>query len=291
MERVELNAGIVGYWHWPNAERRALPLIVMGHGFGSEWTFGTSETIADFTAAGFAVFTFDYRYYGESAGQPRQLLNVNKQLDDWRAVLAYVRGNPHIDNARLAIWGSSLGGGHALSIASEDYGVAAVVVQVPHCNATDSLKSVPLLALLKTTGHALYDACIGLFGGLHTIPILSDPGEIGAMTFPGWKEQGQRLVSEGSHWQNAMPARSMLSATRYSPEKVVRNIRCPVCIHYGRRDMGVPSVSVERTAAKIKTVELHPFDGDHFDVYYDPLRAAIVSEQLAFLRRVLAISA
>jgi len=38
---------------------------------------------------------------------------------------------------------------------------------------------------------------------------------------------------------------------------------------------------------KIKAVELHPFDGDHFEVYRDTLRAAIVSEQLGFLKRVL----
>jgi len=41
--------------------------------------------------------------------------------------------------------------------------------------------------------------------------------------------------------------------------------------------------SVERTATKLNKVELHPFDGDHFDVYHNPLRAMIVSEQLAFL--------
>jgi hypothetical protein len=49
----------------------------------------------------------------------------------------------------------------------------------------------------------------------------------------------------------------------------------------------VPPGSVERTAAKIERVELHPFDGDHFNVYHDPIRARIVSEQLAFLERLL----
>ncbi|MGD8356354.1 MAG: alpha/beta fold hydrolase [Methyloceanibacter sp.] len=288
MDRAELNSGVVGYWHWPNVDRRMLPLIVMGHGFGTEWTFGTSETISGFNAAGFGVFTFDYRHYGESAGEPRQLLNVKKQLDDWRAVLAYVRQDTRIDTTRLFIWGSSLGGGHALSIASEDYGVVGVLAQVPHCNVVDSLKNIPLAALLKTTAHALYDACIGLFGGLHTIPILNDPGRSGAMTFPGWKEEGLRLVPENSRWKNALPARSMLSVSTYIPEKAVRNIKCPVCIHYGKQDVGVPPGSVERTAAKIETVALHPFDGDHFDVYHDPLRARIMSDQLAFLKRILA---
>ncbi len=54
----------------------------MGHGFGAEWRFGTEETIHDFTTAGYAVFTFDYRYYGESSGQPRHLLNMKRQLAD-----------------------------------------------------------------------------------------------------------------------------------------------------------------------------------------------------------------
>jgi hypothetical protein len=44
---------------------------------------------------------------------------------------------------------------------------------------------------------------------------------------------------------------------------------------------------VERTATKLKKVELHPFDGDHFDVYHNPLQAKIASEQLGFLKRVL----
>ncbi len=286
MDRAELNSGIVGYWHWPDVDRRTLPLIVMGHGFGAEWTFGTSETIADFTSAKFAVFTFDYRHYGESSGEPRQLLSVKKELDDWRSVLAYVRRDDHIDISRLAIWGSSLGGGHVLSIASEDQDLSAAVAQVPHCNIIDTMKHIPLPALLKTTGHALYDSCFGLFGGLHTIPIMNDPGKTGAMTFPGWKEEGLRLVPEGSRWKNAFPARSMLSVSTYSPERVVRGIRCPVCIHYGRKDVGVPPGSVERTVAKIEDVKLHCFDGDHFDVYHDPLRARIASEQLAFLKRV-----
>ena len=260
------------------------PLIVMGHGFGTEWTFGTAETIADFTGAGFAVFTFDYRHYGESAGEPRHLLSVQKQLDDWRAVLAYVRGDDRIDDGRLAIWGSSLGGGHALSIAAEDHLVAAVAVQVPHCNAMDSMKRIPLAALLVTTAHALGDAFIGLFGGEHAIPILNDPGKTGAMTFAGWKREGLRLVPEASSWKNQIPARSMLSVVRYSPEKGVHRIRCPVCVHYGLKDVGVPPRSVERTFKRIRDAEVHPFDGDHFDVYFGARRQDVTEVQIAFLR-------
>lgn len=288
MERFELRIGgdtLVGYWHWPDGPETPYPVIVMGHGFGSEWTFGTAETIADFTRAGFAVVTFDYRYYGQSGGRPRQLLSVARQLEDWRTVLAHVRADARIDTGRLGIWGSSLGGGHALSIAAEDHGIAAVTAQVPHCNAKDALRTIPFTAMLGTTAHAVFDAVLGLFGAVHMIPILNEPGTTGAMTYPGWKAAGLRLLPEGSQWKNEFPARSMLSVTRYSPEKTAGGIQCPVCIHYGLKDVGCPPAAAERTAQKIHNHELHAFDGDHFDVYFGALREQIAAEQCAFFQR------
>ncbi len=294
MERTEfLSDGTtcVGHWFWPpSAGPEPLPVIVMGHGFSAEWTFGTAETIADFTAAGFAVFTFDYRHYGESAGQPRQLLYVGRELNDWRSALNLVRADQRIDPHRLCLWGSSLGGGHALTIASEDHGIVAAAAQVPHCSAMAAVQAVPLGAAVRTTAHALWDAMVCLFGGNHTIPILGDPGDVGGMTYPGWKEEVLRLKPTDSDWVNALPARSMLSIVRYSPGHRAAQIRCPVCIHYGLNDRGVPPASVEKTARKIPQVELHPFEGDHFDVYHGQVRADTVSDQIGFFARALKYS-
>jgi len=289
MERFEIGISgdvVVGYWHWPEETEIPHPVIVMGHGFGTEWRFGTAETIGDFTRAGFAVVTFDYRHYGESGGRPRQLLSVARQLVDWRKVLAHVRPDTRIDPKRLVVWGSSLGGGHARSIAAEDHGISAVLAQVPHCNALASLNNIDRSSVLRTTGHAFLDALAGLLGKVHTIPIVGGTGDTGAMTFPGWKSEGLRLVPPDSHWVNSLPARSMLSIIRYSPGKKVDRIRCPVCIHYGLKDLGVPPASVEKAAKRIPHVELHPFDGDHFDVYHGSLRDNLVSTQLGFIRRV-----
>jgi len=293
MERSEfLSDGLscVGYWHWPEKTREKLPVVLMGHGFGTEWRFGTEQTINDFIAGGFAVFTFDYRYYGESAGQPRHLLNVKRQLADWRNALTHVRLEPRIDAKRLVIWGSSLGGGHALSIASQDHDVAAVAAQVPHCNARASLKNIQISTLLRVTAHALLDTVLGWFGGVHTIPMLGEPDEPGAMTFSGWKAEGLRLIPRDSQWVNAIPARSMLSVIKYYPDKTVHQITCPVCIHYGRQDRGVPPQSVEEAARRIPDVEMHPFDGDHFDVYHGQLRAEITRNQVEFYNRVLSLA-
>jgi alpha-beta hydrolase superfamily lysophospholipase len=289
VERFEVDIGadrLVGYWHWPEGRaRKRRPAIVMGHGFGTEWTFGTSDTIRDFTEAGYAVVTFDYRHFGESGGRPRHLLLIHKQLEDWRSVLAYVRENDRIDPARLAVWGASLGGGHAMTMAAEKNGIAAAVLQAPHCSAFDAMSSYPTFNALVSAQHALLDLYIAPFGGVHKIPMINEPGRLGAVTFAGWAEEAKRFIPAGSDWQNEIPARSLLSLGRYSPGQHAPRIECPVCIHYGKRDFAVPPHSVERTARKIQDVEIHPYDGEHFDIYHGPLRAEITESQVEFLKR------
>lgn len=257
----------------------------MGHGFGTEWTFGTAETIRDFVSAGFAVVTFDYRHFGESGGQPRHLLLVQRQLEDWRAVLSHVREDDRINPDRLAIWGASLGGGHAMTIAAEGARVSAAVLQAPHCSAMDAMRSFPTFNALLTAQHALFDLYIASFGGVHKIPMINEPGRLGAVTFANWEEEARRFIPPDSAWRNEIPARSLLSLGRYSPGMSAQRIKCPVCIHYGRKDFAVPPHSVERTALKIGDVELHAYDGEHFDIYYGPLRAEITAAQVDFLKR------
>jgi hypothetical protein len=44
-----------------------------------------------FAAARIAALAFDYRHFGDSDGEPRQLLDIGRQLEDWRAALVFVR--------------------------------------------------------------------------------------------------------------------------------------------------------------------------------------------------------
>jgi fermentation-respiration switch protein FrsA (DUF1100 family) len=65
-----------------------------------------------FARAGLAALVFDYRHFGDSQGEPRQLLDIGRQLADWRAAIGYARTVDGIDPARIALWGSSFSGGH-----------------------------------------------------------------------------------------------------------------------------------------------------------------------------------
>ena len=66
-----------------NAERP--PVVVMGHGLGAQQDFRLPAFAQRFAERGLAVFTFDYRHWGESAGEPRQLLIPQKQKQDWHS--------------------------------------------------------------------------------------------------------------------------------------------------------------------------------------------------------------
>ncbi len=150
IERVTFPSGsdvCIGHLHLP-LDAVNPPVVLMGNGLATEWHFGTKNFVRAFTDAGLATFNFDYRHFGESAGQPRQIIDFQKQLDDWRAALTCLRARTDVDVARIAAWGSSLGGGHAISLAAEQTGLCAVVDQVPHLDSRAAMKAVPFRQII-----------------------------------------------------------------------------------------------------------------------------------------------
>jgi alpha-beta hydrolase superfamily lysophospholipase len=119
-----------GYLYRPAKASGTLPCVVLGHG-----TAGTMDRLfvyaEPFAAAGMAVLLFDYRGWGASDGQPRQVIDIGGQLDDWRAAIGFARSLDGVDPERIALWGSSLSGGHVVALAADDPQIAAVVAQVP----------------------------------------------------------------------------------------------------------------------------------------------------------------
>jgi pimeloyl-ACP methyl ester carboxylesterase len=116
----------------------SLPLVVMAHGLGGTRHMRLDAYARRFAEAGIAALVFDYRGFGDSEGTPRQIVDIRGQLDDWHAALAFARTELPVDRDRIAIWGTSFGGGHVLQISGEDRGLAAVVAQCPF---TDGLAS------------------------------------------------------------------------------------------------------------------------------------------------------
>src|SRR5215212_2026387 len=94
------------------------PLVILGHGLGATREYGLEPYAERFADAGIAALVFTYRHFGDSGGQPRQLLDIERQLGDWAAALAHARSLDGIDHERIALWGTSFGGGHVIEAAA-----------------------------------------------------------------------------------------------------------------------------------------------------------------------------
>ena len=122
-----------GWFYRADVEGRA-PVVVMAHGLAAVKEMRLDAYAERFAAAGFHVLVFDYRHFGDSEGSPRQLLDIKKQHQDWTAAVTYARTRPDVDGTRVALWGSSLSGGHVLALGHQfgEYALGRRVLATGH---------------------------------------------------------------------------------------------------------------------------------------------------------------
>ena len=92
--------GELAAWLWH--PEGATGCVVLGHGLSAVRDQRLPAYAERFADAGLAALLFDYRHFGASGGEPRQLLDIQRQLEDWRTALAYARGLDG-DRARRAV--------------------------------------------------------------------------------------------------------------------------------------------------------------------------------------------
>jgi uncharacterized protein len=97
---------------------------------------------------GLAVLVYDHRNFGASDGQPRQEVDPDAQIRDYRHTISYVQTRPEIDPSQIGIWASRYSGGHVLVVAAIDRRVRCVVSQVPTISGYQS-------GLRRVSGEAL----------------------------------------------------------------------------------------------------------------------------------------
>ena len=107
------------------------PLIILIHGLSGIIDLDLAEYAAKFVAGGYACLAYDHRNWGRSAGWPRAETDPWRQVADLREAISYARTLPNIDPDRIGLWGTSYGGGHALTVSALDRRVRCVVAQVP----------------------------------------------------------------------------------------------------------------------------------------------------------------
>lgn len=288
MDRVDVTFASQGQrcaaWLYHPAGQGPYPCVILAHGLGATRELRLDAYARRFAQAGLAALVFDYRYFGASEGEPRQLLDIPSQLADWSAALAYVHTLEQIDKQRIALWGVSFAGGHVIVTAARNPGIAAVVAQCPFVDGYTTVFSQGPFGAVRLLGTAVKDN----FNHLQDKPpyyikVVGKPGELAALTPADAEGSYRLLVPEGVQWDNRLAARVLTHIPLYRPITYASNVQCPLLVCVAERDQIASPHAAIQVAQLAPHAELLQYACDHFDVYGGKIFEQMVRDECNFL--------
>lgn len=282
-----------GWLYYPEG-RKSPPVVVMAHGFGGERVHRLPAYAERFAESGLATFLFDYRNFGDSDGEPRNLIDPFRHCTDWESAVEFVRNRPEVDGSRLALWGTSFSGGHVVRTAAETTNVSAVIAQTPFSDGLPTTFNLMRQGGVSFIGNALATGStdgVRLLLGLepYYVPIVETPGEFGVLNTPGAKDGYEKLVPEGHDWENRCPARILFTTQVYRPVSRAEDVNAPVLVVQAGADRIIPASTTEKLVDRLETVKHLRYEAGHFDVYFDEPFEEITRKQVQFLKQNLKV--
>lgn len=276
----------------PEVASSPVPCVIMAHGLGGTKNMGLDVYARRFQEEGLAVLAFDYRYNGASDGNPRQLICIPSQLEDYSAAIDYARNIKEIDPTKIALWGTSLSGGHTLVAAArdrKDNKIACIAAQCPLLDGTETaeehVKHMGIKYVLRMTGHGQRDIVRSwLRLSPHKIPIVGKPGTIALMANTDAWNTFSAMAPD--NYINEACARIAIRLDKYRPINQLGQIDCPVLLQVGDNDMAVPARVVNKAQKLLgQHGEVIHYPIDHFDIYLGDNFEKAVNDQVAFFRK------
>lgn len=264
---------------------RERPIVVMAHGLGGLKEEGLAPFAERFCAAGYLCLVFDYRHFGASGGQPRHLLSIAKQREDWKAAVAFARTLDGVDPDRVVLWGTSFAGGHVIVTAAQDPRVVAAISQCPFTDGLASSRAIPPLTSLKVTARAVRDVIAARLGRLPVmVPTYGPPGSTALMTAPDVVEGIEKLAF-GEPAPRDVTARFAFDIITSFPGRQVADVTCPILFALCDPDTVAPSGPSRKYAEQAPRGEIKTYAAGHFGIYVEEPFELNVADQLDFLAR------
>jgi fermentation-respiration switch protein FrsA (DUF1100 family) len=274
-----------GWLYAAAGARGPSPCVVLAHGFAGVREQGLDAYARRFAAAGISAFVFDYRCFGASDGEPRELVSNLRQVDDWRAAVEFVRTLDRVDPARIALWGTSTSGGHVVKLAAAMPEICAVVTQMPFASGLAQFFSLPIVDSLRLVGAGVKDQLgAWLRAEPKRIPAVGLPRSLAAVTTADALSGLDRITPQGMR-PIEVPARFALSTTFYNPGRAAKRLRCPLLVCVADGDDVMPIRPALGLAERAERGVLRRYRFGHFAMYYGDGFDEVVDDQVAFLRR------
>lgn len=276
-------------WFYSGQGAGPRPTVVMSHGVSGVKEQHLASYAERFASEGYSVLVFDYRYLGASDGEPRGRIIPHLQHEDIRAALSYVTRHPEVDADRIALWGTSYSGGHALFVGALDPRVKAVLVQAPAINVPHALIALVSRPIFNgVLGQLADDQAMRNAGGQGgAMPVVAKTGEPAFLATKDAYEWFTAATAIAPNWVNSITLESIARAAEYVPDSLIELIAPrPLLMQVALKDSLIPPNLARQAfhrAGEPKTLEL--FDCGHFDPYAnEPWHSRFLASQVRWLK-------
>lgn len=280
-----------GWLYIPNdlpAEQKA-PAIVMAHGFSAVKEMYLANFAERFVTAGFVTLVFDFRYFGDSEGEPRGQLFPHEQREDYRNAITWICDHPQVDPARIGVWGTSYSGGVALHLAAFDKRINAVVVQLPSVHNWETRRRIDPDGFDKATTFLIQDRIARYRTGVvNYFKVVAPEGEPSAIPTTEAYEWFMHASSIVPSWRNQVTVESLEKIREFDPVGPIHLITpTPLLMIVAEHDSLIPSalvIAAYERARDPKAISMLPCG--HFDVYNtEPWLSKAVSAEVDWFMR------
>jgi fermentation-respiration switch protein FrsA (DUF1100 family) len=263
------------------ASGETTPCVVMANGFSLTHDDGLPAFAERFAGVGITALTFDFRHLGESGGEPRQVIDVDRQRADFRAAVSFAQGLEGVDHDAVVVWGFSMAGGLAIYTAAGDHKIAAAVALCPMTDLVAFMRRMPRRTLLGASVVTLRNV-VGR-QRVH-IPVAGHPGSNAWFTMSEALPGFEAVCGDRSLWRNEFLSLSFPRPT-FRAVRVAHRVLCPLFVCVGEEDRMVPRKAAERTAERAPRGERGTYPIDHFGGFLGEGFERVVADQIEFLSR------
>lgn len=265
----------------------------MANGFGGIRGAGLPRFAEAFAAAGLSALVFDYRFAGASDGEPRGLIDVSKQREDYRAAVSFARSLEAVDGARIILWGASFSSGHALTLAAQDKDVTAAILTNPFVDGPAAIRKTVRSAGVRVASALAVDWARDELRRIrgrepHRVDLVGPPGARAIFTTPDAMPGYESILpADRSGWEPAVPARVLLRIAIDRPAANAAAVTCPLLVCVCDQDRITPIRPAVQVADTARHGELLRYPIGHFDVFLPPWSDRVAADQAEFARRSL----
>lgn len=269
------------------------PGIVLCQGFSGIKDAFLPDVARRFMGAGYVGLTFDYRYFGESQGEPRWRLLPQAQVQDIRNAITFLGQQPEVDPDAIGLYGTSFGGANVSYTAGIDQRVRCTVSTVGIGNGERWLRGLrrywewrEFLKRLEEDRRARI--LTGRSEYVHTLEVMvPDP-----LTQEFWDKTTPKALTLFPHLGTQITLESADAVMDFKPESVVDRIAPrPILWIHAAEDTLVPpeesQIMHERAREPKKLVILKGFT--HWEVYRGEGFEQVMAHALEWYRRWLPV--